>query len=64
MKRPDRILVLLSLLALCLQGCGDEEKGDAMAKWAAFQTDISRRFRAHAAGRNWSLTILKATSSK
>lgn len=39
MKRPDRIIVLLSLLALCVQGCGDEEKGDAMAKWAAFQTE-------------------------
>ncbi len=39
MKRPDTILVLLSLLVFCLQGCGDEEKGDAMAKWAAFQTE-------------------------
>jgi len=39
MKRPDTILVLLSLLALCVQGCGDEEKGDAMTKWAAFQTE-------------------------
>ena len=39
MKRPDTILVLFSLLALCVQGCGDEEKGDAMAKWAAFQTE-------------------------
>ena len=39
MKRPETILVLLSLLALCIQGCGDEEKGDAMVKWAAFQTE-------------------------
>jgi hypothetical protein len=39
MKRLQTVFVLLSVLALGLQGCGDEEKGDAATKWAAFQAE-------------------------
>jgi DNA repair exonuclease SbcCD ATPase subunit len=39
MKRRGTILVLFSMLALCLQGCGDKVEGDARTKWAAFQTE-------------------------
>jgi hypothetical protein len=46
MKRLDTILVLISLLALCVQGCGDKEKGDATAKWATFQTEQTEAIQA------------------
>ncbi len=39
MKGLETILVLFSVLALGLQGCGDEEKGDAAAKWSVFQRE-------------------------
>lgn len=39
MKRSGATLILFLVLAFCLQGCGDKEKGEAMAKWATFQAE-------------------------
>ena len=50
MKRLGTILVLISVLALGLQGCGDEEKGDAAAKWAAFQAEQIETIQASCSG--------------
>ena len=50
MKRLETILVVISVLALGLQGCGDEEKGDAAAKWAAFQTKQIETIQASCSG--------------
>ena len=50
MKRVETILVLISVLALGLQGCGDEEKGDAMAKWAVFQAEQIETIQASCSG--------------
>lgn len=46
MKRFGAILILLSVLTLCLQGCGDKEKGEAMARWAAFQAEEIEKIQA------------------
>ncbi len=50
MRRLETILVLLSVLALGLQGCGDEEKGDAAAKWSVFQTEQIETIQASCSG--------------
>ena len=50
MKRLGTILVLISVLALGLQGCGDEEKGDAAAKWAVFQAEQIETIQASCSG--------------
>ena len=50
MKRLGTVFVLLSVLALGLQGCGDEEKGDATAKWAVFQAEQIETIQASCSG--------------
>jgi|GEM_PF-3113863 len=50
MKRFEMVLVVLSVLALGLHGCGDEEKGDAAAKWAAFQAEQIERIQVSCGG--------------